>query len=419
MFLIYNFITNILEEIIYFFNEISVYLLLGFFIAGILHIIFPRSIVKKHLGHNTFGSVIKSTLFGIPLPLCSCGVVPVAASLRKSGASKGASISFLIATPQIGADSFMITYSLLGWIFGLFRIIASFITAIVAGIIVNIIGGHDKEYSQGQSPGTIKKENIIKRAKTIINYVEYELLGSIANSLLIGIVIAGIISAFIPEEFFEKYLGHGFLSMLLMLAVGIPMYICAAASTPIAASLILKGISPGAALVFLLTGPATNAITISTVLKTLGKRATVVYLASISIVSLALGYLLNIITEKFGFNKIILLHQQSMLPKWLKISGSIILISMLVWYYLKVKIINKIKEKKVMNKEKTNLNVNGMTCIHCVNTVKKAVESVSGTSNVFVDLDGKRVEFDIKDNIDIESIKKAIENEGYDVNDGL
>ena len=142
-----DFLSVILKETILFFNEVSIYLLFGFIIAGILHVLFPESIIRRHLGRDSFGSVLKSTLFGIPIPLCSCGVVPVAASLRNSGASKGATISFLISTPQVGADSFMITYSLLGWIFALFRIVASLITAMAAGIMVNILSRNDSPQS--------------------------------------------------------------------------------------------------------------------------------------------------------------------------------------------------------------------------------------------------------------------------------
>ncbi|MDY6972131.1 MAG: permease, partial [Thermodesulfobacteriota bacterium] len=138
----------ILRESLFFFNEVAIYLLFGFIMAGALHVLFPESIVRRHLGHRTFRSALKSTLFGIPIPLCSCGVVPVAASMRNSGASRGATVSFLIATPQVGADSFMITYSLLGWVFALFRIAAALLTAITAGIAVNLIGGNDGTRSE-------------------------------------------------------------------------------------------------------------------------------------------------------------------------------------------------------------------------------------------------------------------------------
>lgn len=408
-----NFIISVSKEILFFFNETAIYLLFGFIIAGILHVLFPESIIRRHLGRNSFYSVIKSTIFGIPLPLCSCGAVPVSASLKKSGASDGATISFLIATPQVGADSFMITYSLLGWIFAIFRITASLITALAAGIMVNILGRDGSEQSEEIPLNGFQDESFYQRLKSIFGYIEYDLLGSIANALLLGLILAGIIAAFIPDGFFEKYLGNNFLSMLLMLIIGIPLYVCATASTPIAASLVMKGISPGAALVFLLTGPATNAIAIVTVLKVLGKKTTAVYLSSIVLVSLLLGFLLNIFTAHFGFQNVILLESPRILPDWLKIGGSIILTVMIVWYYIKIKLLTKIKEEKYMKVNKVRLSVLGMTCMHCAGTVKRAVESVAGASNVIVDLDKEMVEFQMEKKGNTEKVKKAIELAGY------
>ena len=405
--------TLISKEILFFFNEVAIYLLFGFVLAGILHVLFPESIIRRHLGRNSFGSVVKSTLFGIPIPLCSCGVVPVAASLRNSGASKGATISFLISTPQIGADSFMITYSLLGWVFALFRIVASLITAMVAGIMVNVIGSQDT-YPSEVFPNTVHEETFGQRLQSIFSYVEYELLGSIANSLMIGLVIAGIIGAFIPDGFFERHMGSHFMSLLVMLIAGIPMYVCASASTPIAASLIMKGMSPGAALVFLLTGPATNAMTISTVVKSLGKTAALIYLGAIASVSLALGQGLNVLAATYGFDSIILVHQHEMLPGWLKISGTVLLSAMLGWYYLKIKLLSNFKREKGME-PKITINVQGMSCMHCAGNVQKAIESIAGTSKVSVDLEGNKVLFDIDKTDDIEKVKAAITSVGYQV----
>ena len=410
-----DFFVLILRETLFFFNEVAIYLLFGFIMAGLLHVLFPESIIRRHLGSNSFGSVLKATLFGMPIPLCSCGVVPVAASLRNSGASKGATISFLISTPQVGADSFMITYSLLGWVFAIFRIAASLITAMAAGFMVNIIRGRNAPDGDEHLINNIPEQSFGQRLGSILSYIEYEVLGSISNALLVGFIAAGIISALIPDGFFEKHLGSHFLSMVIMLIAGIPMYVCASASTPIAASLIMKGLSPGAALVFLLTGPATNAMTISTVIKKLGKKSAVVYLAAIALVSLALGYLLNVFSAQYGFNKIILIHQHEMLSEWLKISGAVALALMLGWYYLKRKVLRDAKGRNDMGNNKNTLNVQGMTCMHCAGNVKKAVKSVKGTANVYVDLEGKKVIFNMEESGDIEKVKEAITFAGYNV----
>lgn len=404
---------DICKKMLFFFNEVSIYLILGLLVAGIMHVVFPESIIRRHFGKDSFGSVLKSTLFGIPLPLCSCGVVPVAASLKNSGSSKGASISFLISTPQVGADSFLITYSLLGWIFGVFRIVASLITAITAGIIVNIMAKNENPQSVFSPLYTSGYETFKKRLTSFFSYLEYDLLGSIAGSLVIGIIIAGSIGVIVPDGFFEKYIDYPFISMIMMLIVGIPLYVCASASTPIAASLVMKGLSPGAALVFLLTGPATNVITFSTVIKTLGKKSAVVYLATIGIVSLVLGFLLNAVTVKYGFNTIIMIHQHDIFPLWLKVAGSCALASMLVWYYLKTKIFEESRGKKEMTKSQIRLNVEGMTCMHCAGAVKKAVESVKGTSDVSVDLKDRFVKFCANDSVNIETVENAIISAGY------
>jgi uncharacterized membrane protein YraQ (UPF0718 family)/copper chaperone CopZ len=406
-------IIDILKEFLSFYYEVAVYLLFGFILAGILHLFFPESFIRRHLGRDTFGSVIKSTLFGIPLPICSCGVVPVAASLKNSGASRGAVISFLIATPQVGADSFMITYSLLGWIFGVFRIVASLITSLAAGIFVNLTGNGNQE--QILNPGNNATENFTQRIKLLPGYIEYELLGSIANPLIIGLLIAGLIAVFIPDNFFELYLDRNIISMLLMLVIGIPMYVCASASTPVAAALIMKGLSPGAALVFLLTGPATNAIGISTIIKIVGKKSTLIYLTVIALTSLAAGYLLNVMAGVYGFQKIIMLHQHEMLPAGLKIFGAAALTLMLAWYYASSKIHQYLTKKNKAGKDIVRLNVSGMSCMHCSQSVKKAVESVEGASNVTVDLAGRKVGFAIRDTKGLEKVKQAIIFAGFAV----
>ncbi len=408
-----DFIINIIKESISFFNEFAIYLVFGFLIAGILHVIFPERFFLQYLGKNNWTSVLKATLFGIPLPLCSCGVIPVAASIRKKGASRGASLAFLVATPQIGTDSFMVTYSLIGWVFGIFRVVASFITAMTAGIITNLITSKDDSAVQADST-ELSYSTFKQRLKGVFHYIQVELLGSFVNYLVIGILVAGAIAVFVPASFFETYLNNQFLSMILMLIIGIPMYVCATASTPIAASLLMKGLSPGAALVFLLVGPATNAITISTVFKTMGKKAVTIYLVSISLVSIGLGYLLNFLASYQNL-QIMHVHHHEILPDWLTTLGSMILLAMIAGHYVYHYVISKftIKEKKLMENQKV-LTVNGMTCNHCAMTVKQAVMSVTGNEEVNVDLAQKKVFFKYSSE-NLGKIKQAITLRGYDV----
>ncbi|MEA2061471.1 MAG: permease [Thermodesulfobacteriota bacterium] len=409
-----NFIWQIFKEIFVFYNEVAVYLIFGFLVAAALHILFPESLVRNHLGKDSFGSVFKSSLFGIPLPLCSCGVVPVATSLKNSGASRGATISFIVSTPQVGADSFLITYSLIGWFFGVFRIVSSFLTALAAGIFVNIFG---KDQSPVWFPMDVesREASMIEKLKHSPAYIEYSLLGSLANSLVLGIILAGIISALLPDNFFERYLSSDFLSMLLMLLVAVPMYVCASSSTPIAASLIMKGMSPGAALVFLLAGPATNAMGISAVIKVVGRKSTLIYLGLIAGGSVIMGYLLNLITGFYGKTPVIISHQHDMLPGWLKISGSVMLTAMLAWYYTDQKLIPLLKKKDQVMEKDNLLNVSGMNCMHCSSSVTKAVESVKGTSEVSVSLDNGTVSFNLEDSNRLGQVKTAIAMAGFSV----
>ncbi len=409
-----NIVKEFAFETLSFYNEIAVYLLLGLLVAGILHVLFPESIVRRHLGKSSIGSVIKSTLFGIPLPLCSCGVVPVATSLRRSGASKGSVVSFLITTPQIGADSFMLTYSLIGWVFAVARIVASVITALIAGLFINFF---DREESTKdvQEKQNINGEDFRTRLIGVPQYVEYELLGAIVNTLLIGILIAGAVGVFMPDAFFATYMNSPFFSMVLMLVIGIPIYVCASASTPIAAALLMKGLSPGAALVFLLSGPATNAVNFTTVLKIIGKKSTAIYIGSIAVVSLVLGYLFNVWLGT-GFMYSVMTHQHDMLPDWLRTGSSILLTAMIGWFYFKTKIRKIFKQSRgAAEVGKVSLNVRGMTCQHCAKNVERAVLSVEGTQDVQIFLDRDRVEFKLADNRMLNAVKQSIVAAGYDI----
>lgn len=407
-------IMSVMIETVYFFNEIAIYLVFGFLVAGILHILFPDSFITKHFGKSNKYSVLKASLFGIPLPICSCGIIPVSTSMKKKGASDGAVISFLISTPQIGADSFMITYSLIGWIFGIFRILSAFISAVFAGLILNLFSKDEKKKENKTVEIEQLKSDFKSRLSEILPYIQFEIFGSIAKHLVYGILVAAAISIFIPESFFSQYLNNNFLSMLIMLVVGIPMYICATSSTPIAASLILKGISPGAALVFLLVGPATNALTISAVAKTMGKKAVVIYLATISVASVMMGYIMNFIA--FELNISIMHHaEHEMLPTWLKIGGSIILAIMFIVHffsYLKDKFSNQSTTEAA--KSIVSLDIEGMTCQYCVASVRKTLQTIEGVSDVEISLQNKNISFK-NDNAKIDEIKERIRDAGFQV----
>jgi hypothetical protein len=331
------------REIFYFFNESAIYILFGFLVAGLLKISIPTEKVFEYLGKREAKSVVRASLIGIPIPLCSCAVLPTAMSLKKQGASKGATLSFLISTPETGVDSISITYALIDPLMTVFRPLAALITAMTAGMAANII---DKKPSKdvlqmvqdrdcGCNDTCCDDESHGKQQRgrlgELFHYAFVDLLNDIMGWLVLGIVIAALISVMLPESFFENYIGSGPLSMLVMLLVGIPIYMCAASSTPVAAALILKGLNPGAALVFLLAGPATNIGTTAAVGKFLGKKMMVVYLGTIIIVSILLGLLLNKIYAVLGINPSAIVGQASeIIPSFIKVSGSLILLLLML-----------------------------------------------------------------------------------------
>ena len=287
-------ISNFTNELWTFLNQISPYLIFGFLIAGILSVCISQDFIENHLGKNSgLLSVLKAGILGVPLPLCSCSVLPVSASLKKHGASKGAISSFLLSTPQTGVDSIMVTYGLLGPIVALIRPIIALITGLVGGTVVHIM---DNEH--GNSMKEICKDhccndNNSSTIKKILTYSFITLPKDLAKPLVYGIIIASLINLFLPENIFMDYIGNGFLSMIFMIVIGTPLYICATASIPIALAMISKGATIGAAMVFLMVGPATNATSITTMIKILGKKSTFITLVVLIIVSLFFGVLID------------------------------------------------------------------------------------------------------------------------------
>lgn len=298
------------------FLESSVYILFGLVISGLLKMFLNPETVARHLNQGRFRPVFKAALMGIPIPLCSCGVLPAAATLKKQGANNGAVTAFLISTPESGVDSIAITYALLDPILTVLRPVAAFVTAFAAGISENILGKERPTFSEAPDLSCpvdrccdgndclpevhARRHGFFEKAGAGMRYVRTEIWADIAPWFFFGLLLAGLISAAIPEDFLIRYLGPGLWSMLLMLALGVPMYICATASTPIAAALILKGVSPGAALVFLLAGPATNVTSLTVLTGLLGRRATAIYLLSIAVSCIGFGLLTDVIYAALG-----------------------------------------------------------------------------------------------------------------------
>jgi len=335
--------------------DASIYILFGLVIGGLLKVFLSPAYIANHLGRGRFMSVVKAAFLGVPLPLCSCGVLPAAAALKKQGANNGATTAFLISTPESGVDSISITWALLDPIMTIARPVAAFLSAMVAGISENMINPPARDVrtnwlqscpvdnccdgSDCSAEEHRHHHSLHEKIWAGLRYAVTDLWGDLAGWFFVGLLLAGVIAALVPDSFFAAYLGGGIGSLLLMLVIGIPLYICATASTPIAAAMILKGVSPGAALVFLLVGPATNMASLSVLVGLLGKRAVVLYLASISVVSVGCGLVVNAIYSGMGISARAVVGQAAeIVPHGLQLAATIALLLfsiMPLWRWLR------------------------------------------------------------------------------------
>jgi len=286
-------------------TEAAPWLLVGLALAGVVHAFIPGRLLDRALGGTGIGPIARASLLGIPLPLCSCSVIPVAAGLRRGGASKGSSAAFAISTPQTGEESIPLTWALLGPWFALARPVVAVVTAFTAGVLINRLTTDegpkrgasedphcDRCAADGDTPDE-PKPSIASRAKKAVGYGFGTMLLDLAPWLVVGLVLSAVVAALVPEQWIEQHVGGGILPMLAMLVVGLPIYVCSTSSTPLAAALVAAGVSPGAALVLLLAGPATNLATMAWLIKDLGVKSLVLYLATIAVFAVGAGWLVD------------------------------------------------------------------------------------------------------------------------------
>ena len=401
-------------------GEMAPYLLFGFLIAGVLNTVIPKNKIYKHFSGRSFWSNVKASLFGVPLPLCSCGVIPVAAYLRKEGAGKGATISFLSSTPTTGVDSILATYSLLGPVYAIIRPVAAFFAGIFGGTMTNIIDKtrDDATALQNGFSCNLCSETephshfFHEKVKAALRYGFFDLIEDVAKWLLIGIVIGAIISFLVPDNFVVRYFGNPLFAYPIMLIISIPMYVCATGSIPIAASLILKGMTPGAGLIFLIAGPATNAATISFVGGKLGKKPLFAYLVSIIVTGLLFGFLVDHIWNLSGKDIGIFTGGMKMLPAWIKTGSAILLIILIIRAFLLKIFMNKkinIQDENMENIYK----VPDMSCKHCVMSIENEIKKVDGVKKIDISLADKLINVIGEYNRD--EVINAIKDAGYKI----
>ncbi|HHJ36028.1 MAG TPA: permease [Gammaproteobacteria bacterium] len=355
---------ELLNNIWLVFLDTAFWLLLGLLTAGIIKLFISENTMRRWVGGRGLSSILRAALFGAPLPLCSCGVLPAAIGLHRAGASKEATVSFLISTPETSIDSVAVTYALMGPVMAIFRPVSALVNAVGTGLLTTFVSGDDVRKEDKKSevaaehccssekdtqkqealsccaessepveggccPGSAVSDNKERAANKLLQVISYagaELLDDISKWLFIGIVLAGIMMTFIPPDWLAQW-GQGLTAMLVMLVVGVPMYICAVASTPVAAGLLLAGVSPGAVLVFLLVGPATNIASFALLKQELGLKVTAVYLSGLSVLSLIMGLLLEwLLTTQHWQVEARMGDANTMLPEALSLFSAFLLI---------------------------------------------------------------------------------------------
>ena len=410
-------------------SDMAPYLLFGFFVAGVLSVVISPRLVERHLGGRGIWPVVKAAAFGVPLPLCSCGVIPVSASLRRHGASKGAVTGFLVSTPQTGVDSILVTYGLLGPVMAIFRPIAALVSGVIGGGVVAATDGdgHGARAAPEQCEDACCVSDGHGLVRRMLSYGFVTLARDLARPLLLGLAAAALISALVPKDFFASYLGSGVGAILILMILGIPVYVCATASVPVAFALIARGVSPGAAFAFLVTGPATNAATLAVIWRVLGRRTAVIYLATVAISAVAGGLVLDhlVTAKEVSAGQV----AGWMIPDPVKWASAAVLLGVLGAGLLK-------KEPAADDREHeheddhdapedaegshashvTTLRIVGMTCSHCAASVERALGECEGVASAVVDLAAKEATVSGGD-YDAAALRAAVEGLGYRIED--
>ena len=372
-------VSDILNALLAVINAMSPYLLLGFLIAGVLHVFVPKRFYVRYLSRDNKLSVLWAALLGVPLPLCSCGVIPTAVGLKNEGASKGAVASFLIATPQTGIDSILATFSLMGLGFAVVRPVAALVTGVCGGLLVNRFTSVDAAMTPSENNCTVEHGNRLWR---VFKYAYFDMIQDIGLRLAIGLVVAALINVAVPDEFFLSFGKQPLLQMLVILIVAVPMYICSTGSIPVAAALMMKGLSPGAALVMLMAGPAVNIASILVVRKSMGSRFTWIYLLTIVCFSVLFGLLINAldinaigVSEGCGMHSACCPSEAASPSVFQMICSSLLVLFIII--ALTMKFLSKFKKQEVVAGTMVYA-VEGMHCNHCKAACEQAVGKVKG-----------------------------------------
>jgi uncharacterized membrane protein YraQ (UPF0718 family)/copper chaperone CopZ len=392
--------------------DLSPSLLLGLLIAGLMHAYLPKGFVHRGLNRPDMSSVVRASLIGVPLPLCSCGVIPTAIGLKNEGASKGATTAFMISTPQTGVDSILVSAAFLGWPFAVFKLVAAFVTGLIGGGLVNR-WVRDPQGGTGPNPASAQAQGARKGLRKALHYALFDLLAAIDLWILAGVLVAALITLTVPPDYFaQQTWSQGLAGMLLVLVISLPLYVCTTGSVPIAASLIAAGMPAGTALVFLMAGPATNVATIGAVYRALGARVLTIYLAVVTLMSIGLG---------FGFDRLLgdvaaTPPQHVHGPDWLGISAALLLTGLLLFLVAR-RVVGRFLSADAVAETPgagLTLKVEGMSCQHCVSNVKGSLEALDTVEEATPHLASGLVNVR-GDHLDASALISAVEKAGYRV----
>ncbi len=411
-----KFITQFASDFITIMAEMAPYLLIGFFFAGILRAFLPQRHIRRLFTGHPFLSSLYASLIGIPMPLCSCGVIPTGTALYKNGADKSSAVSFLISTPQTGIDSLLATYALMGLPMMIIRPITSLITGVLGGTWTGYATKHESNKTT-ECPTKLEVSHTLKeKIKIALRYGFVDFMQDTSKWLVVGLVLAALISVIIPNNLMHILNLPPFVQMIMVLFLSIPFYICATGSIPLAAMLMLKGLSPGAAFILLMAGPATNVATMTMIGKVMGRKTLIIYLASIAIGAVATGLLIDYGLPANWFTATLnttMAHGHSIqaLP-WFNIVSAIILALLIINGYITSKRTHK--KAPIMEKSAQILvvKVEGMTCNHCKKNVESHLEDLERVQSANVHLANKTVTIQGHD-MDIEEIRQCVEELGY------
>ena len=390
-------------------ESLGIWFLLGLFIAALMHGFVPANLFKRWLGKNSFFNVIKAAFIGVPMPLCSCGVVPTVIALKKKGASNSSCLSFLISTPQTGVDSLLVSASFLSWPFAIFKLISAFVIGILGGGIHHLLQKkHTAHLTDEESPSDQPHQRA--SLKELYDFAVNDLFYNLWRWMLAGIVAAALISTFLSADFMANSLfADPLYGSIAALFLSIPLYVCATSSVPIAAALVLKGMSPAVAIVFLIAGPATNIATIGLIYKSFGKLFTSVYLASVSIGSIVCAVFFgSVITITLPDT----VHHHGGANILAVIGAIVFSLLLLSFAYRDLK--SFIISKSASGGETITLSVDGMNCQGCVGKLRKAITEETPGVIVTGNPEANTLTITGKD-INKETLKSTITNNGFSV----